>query len=41
MEALIHPATSDADIDACRALMNEYAAWLQEGICLQGFADMR
>ena len=38
MEMEIREAESQTDIDACRALMNEYAEWLREGICVQGFA---
>jgi ribosomal protein S18 acetylase RimI-like enzyme len=39
MEFEIRPAVSTSEIDTCRTLMKEYATWLQDGICLQGFAE--
>ena len=39
MDVEIRGAAGQQDIATCRDLMNEYAAWLKDGICLQGFAE--
>jgi ribosomal protein S18 acetylase RimI-like enzyme len=39
MSLEIHNAESQADIDWCKSLMTEYAQWLQDEICLRGFAE--
>ena len=38
MSLEIRTAESQCDIDACRALMLEYAQWLEDESCLSGFA---
>jgi GNAT superfamily N-acetyltransferase len=33
----IHQASTDAEVEAVRALFQEYAAWLRIDLCFQGF----
>jgi GNAT superfamily N-acetyltransferase len=33
----IHQASTDAEVEAIRALFQEYAAWLRIDLCFQGF----
>ena len=41
METLIRPASGPADVDAVRALFDEYAQEIATDLCFQGFAQER